>query len=207
MPKKNTNLSKIFSTFSLAGLILSFASLPTFAQLSVDSDPFDIVEATTTGSCSIERPCIIYPREQSFDPDISNARRWRDADMSYKLNGSSSGEGNYLPELKAGAECRIQVRKFESSGSHVSNGYSAVLNRLRASNTFTEMDQSGDGNNDTMVMSYNLENGCGFTVPADEQTFVDWQINILVVNPDNTAFAASPAYFFKYGVVGVTFVS
>jgi hypothetical protein len=206
MSKKIINIPKIFSSLSLAILALSATILPASAQLSVESDPFNVVEPTNSSSCTINRPCIIYPKEQTFNPPITDTKRWRDSDMTYKVNGSSSGAGNFVPEIQAGAECRIQVRRFERQANDPVAGHNAIMNRLKAANTFTEMDQDGDGQNDTMVIPFNPTNGCGFTLPAGEQTFVDWQISILVVNPDNTAYAANPAYFFKFGVVGITFI-
>ena len=214
MPNKTKNpilnLKKVFTALALAGFSFSIAALPASAQLQVDSNLFNVVDQSSLGGeCSMQRPCIIYPQEATFNPTKNNNPLFGEVDLAFKINGSGSGTNNFLPEIKTGAVCWFQIKKFDATDDNATKGYAAMLSKITTQNGSTRQlgDMNQDGTNDSLLINFDPVNGCGFKFPAANQDTPTWQIKALVVNPDQSAYIKMPAYFFKYGAVGVVDIS
>jgi len=185
-------------------------SLNTEAQFTTVSDPFNVLGTTGGAKCTIDRPCVIYLEEQTFDPEPANRKVFADEDLYYKINGTNSDD--YVEELQEGAVCEIKIKVFDATDDDTDQGFEPSIGKLEAVNDdnspFTGSAQNIDTNNngkvDTLRMPYDTANGCKVKLPANEQSTYLWQIEGKVINPDDTAFLGTPAYFFKYGAVGVT---
>jgi hypothetical protein len=160
-------------------------------------------------ACSLELPCVLLPEYQTFSPDAASRAVYGEEDLSYKVNGTSSGANAYQDLIQDGAECRISLRDYTVATTAIEASFEQYLSSMRAINgsNLATGDSNNDGVDDYAAIVYDKTNGCEFSLPAGEQSIALWQLQTIVVNPNNTAFRSDPGYFFRYGAIGTTDIS
>lgn len=157
-------------------------------------------------NCNDTEPClIILPQEQTFTPNTLNREVFGIADLTYKINGTSSGTGNYVPEFVNGASCYISIKGYESSETDPNFGYEASVNKLVPSDNSTPVyvDTDQNGTADSIKVNYSKTNGCEVKLPANNQVIALWAVRAKIVNPGSPInYMTVPAYFFSYGALG-----